>query len=156
MAAMTLPMVPPASGVRQIRPSRTHKIIGAGYDPDLTPVQPEWTRCHPGSVDARDRGRRGGSDPVKQRRHAASAEECSRRKLARDFRWRMIANGMGPHSMGGLEDPIICLWKDQPANGLNAPQNGTSSGSSPSATGLRPRPVPLKMAPWQGRTRDRG
>src|SRR5215212_9830388 len=42
MAAMTLPMVPPAFGVRQIRPSRTPRIIGGGYDPDLTPVQPEW------------------------------------------------------------------------------------------------------------------
>src|SRR5215211_8240818 len=42
MAAMTLPMVPPAFGVRQIRPSHTPRIIGDGYDSDLTPVQPEW------------------------------------------------------------------------------------------------------------------
>jgi hypothetical protein len=33
MAAMTLPMVPPASGVRQIRPSHTPRIIGGAQHP---------------------------------------------------------------------------------------------------------------------------
>src|SRR6478609_12140023 len=43
MAAMTLPIAPPASGVQRIRPSGVPRVIGGGYDPSGRSLQPAST-----------------------------------------------------------------------------------------------------------------